>query len=848
VAKRSDDDFKHEIESHLELETERLIENGIVPDAARASARRHFGNVAIARERFYEARRRVWLDHLAHDLRCALRNLRRHPVAAIVGITSLAFGIGATTATLTIRNAVFRKPPPAFHDPGQLSRVQVGRPDRPIRPIGNYVPAGLFAIWHESLGLPVEAAIPSGGAREVRTSDRTETLPVRAVTAGLFEALGVSAVLGRTLSTATTGRAAEQPAVLSHRVWQQLFDGRPDVVDQLIWIENQPYTVAGVLPPRFWFSSMSSAVWTRVEPQRLSPDAELEVIVRRPRGLSHPMLDARLRSGLARYVETLPAGRRQLFLKVSGVEGTPLGNEVALVLPYLLGVSVLLTLVIACANAAILMIVQWTAREHEFAIRASLGASRGRIVRGLLTESMLVAATGGTLGACATFALLGWIVHSGGTGVRFFDLSVDASVFVQTAVITLLTGIASGVAPALYETRRLHVNPLRAIASSDRVRQRWRHSLVVLEVAVTVALLVVTTAMIDGYRRIKSSQMGFATHPLLSVLVENPTGVPTTQVLEALTHLPGVAAAAASTSVPTTATGARTRVAATADSAGIVAERGAITSAFFSALGVRVTSGRSFSDQDTSTSGVAIVNEALARELALSREPVGSRIWVAAQPYDVVGVVENYASTPLRSPDMDFRVFLPVPPSSKTVTRQRFLVRVKGDPADLVKTIRMDVREAAAGTIVTDAVTVDQMIRLMSEEMLLGTAPLFPLIAIGLLLTAAGIYGVLAFAIARRSRELAVRVAVGASPQDLLALVSSHAFRLIAVGSTLGVALTFGLARLVRAGGGAGSIYDPSLGAFVVPVIIVLAVGGLATLLPSRRAMKIDPVVLLRST
>ncbi len=226
------------------------------------------------------------------------------------------------------------------------------------------------------------------------------------------------------------------------------------------------------------------------------------------------------------------------------------------VLPYVLGTAVLLTLLIACANVAILMIAQWTAREHEIAIRASIGASRGRIVRSLLTESVLVSVCGGILGVCATFALRGWILRNSGNGT-FFDLSIDVRILVQTAVIALATGIAAGVAPALYETRRLHTNPLRTIATSDRIRQRWRHALVVFEIAVTIALLVVTTTMIDGYWRTSHAEVGFATGPLLTAQIENRNGVRSRQIVEALTGIPGVAAASASTLIPFAANGSR---------------------------------------------------------------------------------------------------------------------------------------------------------------------------------------------------------------------------------------------------------------------------------------------------
>ena len=299
------------------------------------------------------------------------------------------------------------------------------------------------------------------------------------------------------------------------------------------------------------------------------------------------MLEARLRTGLADYAAHLPAAERDLRVRVLGVEGTPIGHQVAFVLPYILATSVVLTLLIACANVAILMIAQWTAREHEIAIRAAIGASRGRIVRSLLTESVLVATLGGILGVCVTFALRGWIVRRGGD-IQFFDLSIDPRVLVQTAVITLLTGMTAGLAPALYQTRRLQVNPLRSMAGSDRVRQRWRSALVVFEITVTVALLVVTSSMIDGYLGARRPQLGYPTRPLLSARVDNPAGVPTARILEVLENLPGVASAAAATSVPYGAIGPRVRVSADAtESHAIVSERGDITAGYSRRSGCR---------------------------------------------------------------------------------------------------------------------------------------------------------------------------------------------------------------------------------------------------------------------
>ena len=783
------------------------------------------------------------MDALRQDVRGAIRSITRSPIATIVAVLSLGAGIGATTVTLTIRNIIFRNPPPLYQEPGQLSKIQTARIDRPI---GSEVPGALYAAWHDALGLPSAAATSARGVRDVRTADRTDTVPVRAATAEFFAVLGVGPEVGRLFGESAAGGDAQ--AVLSYRLWQQLFDGRPDVIGREIWVDNRPYTVVGVTPARFWFSEMSSPIWTLLDGQAVAAQEALQVVVRRPRGMTHEMLAARLQNGLTDYASHLPAAERQRHLKVSGIHGTPMGDQVSFILPYMLGVAVLLTLLIACANVAILMIAQWTAREHEIAIRASLGASRGRIVRALLTESVLVAMAGGALGVCATLALQGILIHRTGGGM-FFDFSIDPAVFVQSAIVTLATGIIVGVAPALTETRRLHANPLSAIAGSDRVRQRWRHALVVLEITVTVALLVETGAMVDSYRRAMASQLGFRARPLMSARVENAGGVPTARILDVLNHLPGVAVAAASTSIPYTTVGPIERVAGDATgSNAIAAERTAISLDFFSALDVPMKTGRAFTSQDSAAARSAIVNETLARQLFPGRSAIGGQLWIARTAYDIVGVVADYSNQPFEPRNYAPKVFLPMPAESTDVKRQSFLIRAAGDPAPLVQTVRREVRSAASGNAVTSVFTFDQILTVIGQEMLVGTAPLVPLIAIGMLLTTTGIYGVLAFAIARRSKELALRIAIGASARDLIRLVSAHSLRLVAIGTVLGIAAMFGLAQIVRAGGAAGSPFDPTWPAFAIPVAIVVAIGALATWIPSRRAMRINPAALLRTT
>jgi putative ABC transport system permease protein len=832
-ARRSPDDFDREIDAHLDLEADTLIEEGVPADEARAAARRRFGSLTAARERYYEAGRPIWMDTLVHDARCAVRSLRRFPIATLVAVLSLGAGIGATAATLTVRNAIFRNAPPLYREPAELSRIRLSRIDRGT----GRVPAQLYEQWKALLGASAAAATTSGAPSDVRTAGRTRTIPVRGVSSGLFVLLGVDAEIGSTTAFDRAADRGEPSAVLSFGVWEQMFDRRPDVIGQTIWMDNQPHTVVAVMPQRFWLTDMNSPIWRPLDLRALAPEEPLDVIVRRSPEVSAATLDAQLKPALDAYVASLPSDSRRIRHQVRGIEGTPMGDSVGVVVPYLLGVSVLLTLLIACANVAILMIAQWTAREHEIAIRASIGAGRGRIIRSLLTESILVASCGGAFGLGALFAIRGWMMLRGVGDGRFFDLSIPPTLVAQAGAVTLMAGIVSGIMPAVFETRRLQANPLLAIAGANRVRQRWRNTLVVLEVAVTIGLLVVTSAMIDGYRRVLSADSGFVTRPLIGASVRHRDGVNVDMILARLERLPYVSFGAA----VVVATDAR-------GSNGFGARQSAIGPAFFPTLGVRMRSGRPLTTQDTSAGRAVIVNEALARQMFPDGKAVGQALWVGDQSYDIVGVVANYTTNMFGVEHTGPELFLPFASDVSDAREMSFLIRAERDPGPLLQAVRQEIRGTGGGIEVPRLFALSLIRTTSAQEILVGTAPLFPLIAIGLMLTAAGIYGVLAFAITRRARELAVRLAIGATNWDVAWLVGAQAARLVGTGTLVGIAIAFALSRIVRARGGAGSIYDPAFISFVMPVMLLAAVGLLASWVPSRRALKINPAILLRAT
>ena len=846
ATKRSDEDFAREVESHVQLEADRLVAEGLSPHLARLEAQKRFGNAALARERYYYSRRSMWLDYLKQDTRTALRGIRRYPIACLIAVISLGGGIGATTLTLVMRNAIFLAPPPLYQEPERLSYVRSPTVQVPR----GLVPVDLFRLWLDDPAIGGGfAAMAAPRQQNLRVGEQVVSQPIRAVTSNLFTVLGVRPIAGVSFDEWQTG--GNSPVMLSYNVWRNLFQERPDAIGQSILLDDRAYTVIGVMPPRFWYSSMQSGVWTRLDTSTVPAAAMLDVVVRRPAGMSEAAMLDRMRTGTEAFAAQLPSDERQVRVVTLPMRGTPIGNDVGPVVVILLTSAVVLTLLIACTNVAVLMMAQWTSREHEIAIRASLGGSRSRIVRSLLAESTLIATAGGLMGIAVTYVLRGLAIRNVPTA-DLHNVTIDWVVLAQAAFVTIAAGLLTGIAPAFYETRRLHVNSLNAIRGSDRVRQRWRHALVVFEIATTVALLVAAGAMLASYSKSLHDSPGFETASLLSARVDHVNGIRPEPILERLRNIRGVAFAEVALTVPYIAIGATQRVSSDASASAPLSVRGgAVGPTYFETLGVRMRAGRVFDQRDSQASErVAIVNDVLARQLwpgasgGAVAAAVGRQVFIEGRPHTVVGVVTGYPMTAMQP--VRPSVFTPFAQLANVPHRAEFMVRATGNAAPLAQTIRREVDAMGGGVAVAGVTTVEQIKEIIGQEIIVGTFPLFPLIATGMLLTAAGIYGVLAFAVSRRATELAVRVAMGATNRDLLKLVALHSIGMLGLGTGIGVALTFALTRVSQ---GRGGVFDsPGWEAFVVPILMISVIGAIATLIPMRRALKINPSSLLRAT
>jgi predicted permease len=774
-------------------------------------------------------------DQLRMDFRAAARNLAKYPVACAVAIISLAAGIGCTTATLTIRNAIFYNPPPLLRNPQELSIVGIATPDRPQRA---GVPPDVFLSWKQESALALGmAARTAEESKEVRTDSKTESIPVQAVTAELFSLLGVEPFAGRAFSAADSRQDAAAAAVLSYPAWERLFEQNPGAIGSEIRIDQQRYTVIGVMP-RLYRSHRG--VWIPLTDAALRNSDELEVVVRRRPQVSQTALEPALQDRLRQYSAGQPENRRNARVQFGTLRGTPLGQQISPAVVWILGACVALTLLISCTNVAVLMIAQWTAREREIAIRASLGATRWRVIRLLLSESILLALAGGILGVAATFALVGLMISRGPADLPF-NLAIETRVLAQSIVMTWLAGILAGIAPALFETRRLHANPLR-LMPADRVRQRWRNALVVLEITVTIALLVVTGSMIDGYKRTLSWDFKFDPAPLVAARVPATASVSPSEIRERLSRLPGVSGVARATAIPMFASGNMQRVSLDRAGDGFNALRSFISANFFATLGVPLKYGRAFavSEETATDAKVAIVNETLAARLWPGRTAIGEVIRTEAAAFEVVGVVADYTENPLGRTRPS--IYLPLSLRGPDAANNVFLIATTSASVPVAQSVRVELQQGSRESTVR---TLQSNVEASAREIGVTVFPMTPLIATGMLLTAAGIYGILAFAITRRAKELALRIAIGATTGDLLTLVGKLTIRLVGCGLLLGVGLTFGLTRLVQ---GVGGVFDsPRWPVFVMPVFIILGIALLAAWVPSRRAVSVDPASLLRT-
>src|SRR5882724_9935909 len=820
-----------------------------------------------------------------NDLKFAFRQLLKNPGFTAVAVLTLALGIGANTAIFSFVNAVLLRPLP-YPEPGQLVQLRADRSGSPSSVIDS---ATFVEVKAQSQSLARIAAY-SGGDMTLTGVGSAERVVAGAVTADFFPLLGVQPAVGRNFTREEVTPNGPKAAILGHGLWQSRFGGDPDVLGRTITLNQQSYTVVGILPARFQYPERFQ-LWTPLALgetggtfvmhgegmmllkaiARLKPrvtlkqaQAELQTIAQRiqpggptatPGGNPRPRGEGGGRGEGGEGVLTLVGLHEQVVGDVKGA------------LLVLLG-AVAFLLLIACANVANLLLARAAARQREMAVRVALGAGRLRVARQLLTESVLLSLAGGGLGLLLAF----WGVQTLGQWSEailpaMHGIGIDAWVLTFTLGVSVVTGLLFGLAPA-FQVSRTDVNAaLKQESRGDTGghRHRLRHLFVVSEVALSLVLLIGAGLLIKSFSRLNEVDPGFRTEGVLTFQV-TLTGEKSSrqkvnfieQILERLRALPGVQAAAATDSLPLTQFNRITAVdvegrppidLSRVHKPGEVTpvSRPTVTLDYFNAMGIPLRNGRAFTSQDARpAAGVVIVTEAFEKHHFPGQSAVGKRIRMrssAEAPWQtVIGVVRDVRQGGLAK-DMVPEVYSPELDDAGDALS--FVIRVAAEPARLISAVRATVAEVEPNQSLHNVMTMEQRLANITTSRRLNTVLLGSFAAVALLLAVVGIYGVMAFAVTQRRREIGVRMALGAQKSDVLGLIIHGGLRLTLAGVAIGLAGAFALTRYLSSLLYSVKATDPVT--FLGVAVALSGVALLACWLPARRATRVNPMEALRT-
>jgi putative ABC transport system permease protein len=826
-----------------------------------------------------------------NDLKFAFRQLRHSPGFTAVAVLTLALGIGANTAIFSVVNAVLLRPLP-YPEPGQLVQLDMVQSGKASTFIGSTT---FVEAKAQSQSLARIAAY-SGGNMTLTGAGPAERIVAGAVTADFFPLLGVHPALGRNFTREEDTPNGPKAAILGHGLWQSRFGGDADVLGRTITLNQQSYTVVGILPASFqypegfqlWtplalgetggtFVTYGEGMFLLKAIARLKPgvtlqqaQAELRTIAQRtqPGGpTAAPGGNSRRRgAGGAGEGGGEGGGPGAGVLTLIGLHEQVVGDVKGMLL-VLLG-AVAFVLLIASANVANLLLTRAAARQREMAVRAALGASRLRVARQLLTESVLLSLAGGGVGLLMAFwgvrALGQW---SGATLPSMHGIGIDGWVLAFTLGVSVITGMAFGLAPAV-QAWRTDVNA--ALKEEDRGgtgkhRNRLRHLLVVSEVALALVLLIGAGLLLKSFSRLLDVNPGFRPEGVLTFQINRAGGTSSArmvnfiqQILERLRALPGVRAAAATDSLPLTDFSrigvadvqGRPPIDFTKAKRGdvIPLSRPTVTFDYFDAMGIPLKSGRAFTSQDArSSAGSVIVNEAFERSYFPGQSAVGKRIRLHPGPANanwqtVVGVVGDVRQSGLAR-DVMPEVYSPQ--LNDAGDALSFVIRATGEPAGLISAVRGVVAEVEPNQAIYNVMTMEQRLANTTTSRRLNTALLGSFAAVALLLAFVGIYGVMSYAVTQRRREIGVRMALGAQKSDVLGLMIHGGLRLTLLGVAIGLAGAFALTRYLSS-----LLYSVNATDPVTFLSVAVALTGVALLgcwLPARRAATVDPMEALRN-
>ncbi|MCW5556500.1 MAG: ABC transporter permease [Verrucomicrobiae bacterium] len=847
-----DAEMDEEMRAHIELRTQANIEAGMNPEEARFAALRQFGWRESIKEECRDQRGVRWLEHLLQDIRYGTRQLRKNPGFTIVAVLTLALGIGATTAIFSVVEAVLLRPLP-FPHPERLFAVDLqGGPGT--------VSGGDFENIRASSQAFSQVAVFSPRQFNLSGEAVPERILSSQVSDGFFPALGVEPLMGRGFLPEEYLPGGEKVAVLSYGLWQRWFGGDRDVVGRPVTLDGESYLVVGVMPPVLNFPHQT-ALWT---PLALGSDTLrnytgyfLKMIVRLKPGVTVAAGLGELSTISSRVASDYPDYRKKWVWKLTSLH-EQLAGPARTTLLVLLG-AVGLVVCIACANVANLLLTQAARRHKEISLRMALGATRRRLLRQILTESLVLAGLGGVAGltlAYGSIDLLRGLLPA--SLLASSSLAINGVVLGFTLGISVAAGLFFGMAPAWQVWRpdlSASLNEGGRSSTGGLTPRRLQSGLVIAEVALTFMLLTGAGVLIKSFYLLNQVSLGFQPERVLTARIDlAPLKYSTSQqrrqfqqeILERTRSLSGVQNAGVISALPFSDARAFSSfsVEGRAESDEILfAGFRSVGGDYFRALRIPLLQGREFDTRDREESlPVTVINEAMARKYWPQTSPIGQRVKAGAGPWtEIVGVVGSIRHDSMeKAPEPE--MFFPFAQSSGA--RINLVIRTGSDPAFLAASIRDAVTSLDREQPVFGIQTMRQRLSESVAEprwrvLLLGTFA-----GLALVLALVGIYGVISCSVAQRTQEIGIRMALGAQGRDVLALVLGHGFRLTLIGLVLGLGGAVALTRFL-----AGLLYQVKpTDAFTFGIVLLLLpmAALLACYFPARRATQVAPMAALR--
>ena len=806
------------------------------------------------------------METLLKDIRYGVRGLWKRPGFTVVAVLTLALGIGANTAIFSVVNAVLLRPL-QFRDPDRLVIIWedagfLGFPRNTPAP-ANYVDWKNQSQSFEDVAATVEQTFNLTG------DGNPERVAAYAVTANFFPLFGVPPAVGRGFTRDDDRPGAHKVAVLSHELWQTRYGSDSQIINRDIQLDGEKYTVVGVMPAGFQFFESDVRLWVpaafTAEQLASRGNHYLKVVARMKAGVTLKQAQADISAVMARIAKDHPD---ETFNGKVGALVMPLREEYTGDVRgslFVLLVAVAFVLLIACANVAGLLLARAVGRRREIALRVALGASRTRVVRQLLTESLLLSAAAGILGsvlAYFSFAFLQKLIPE--QMALLTTLKLDTRILVFTLGLSIVTGIVFGLVPAL-QSAKVDLN--NALKQSTRVTSsgRLRSALIVFEVALSIVLLVGAGLLIQTLFRLFNQYDVLKPEQVLTVRTVLPRAkykeLPQRigfyeQVLDRVEHLPGVISAGYSTSIPLIWKGGTSGffpegIKDPLPGMAYDANHREVTANYLQTMNIALREGRYFTDHDNEKSmPVAIINETMARQYWPGQNALGRRFKLG-DPADnvpwiqIIGIVADVRQMGLDEP-VKAEMYFPYQQQTQYdfYNPRDLAIRTSGDTTSLVGAVRQIVYEVDPDQPVSNVATMADVLGVEAAQRRMGMIMLVAFAGLALLLASLGIYGVLAYFVTQHTNEIGVRMAVGASPLNILALVLRKGMGLTLLGVGIGLAASFVLTRLMSSLLFGVKASDPIT--FVSVPLVLAVVALIACLIPARRAMKVDPMIALR--